>query len=170
MRSRNVLVAGILLALLAVVAWAADSGRTQAVDQTARSAGYKVSTRVGEYRSNADGADVVLLTDATGGIAAIATFQCAGFPSVSVAGKFSAASATCVIHVYRCTYDATNGLVVRSKSKATLTAEATLTDGSTAADYMGVNSAGFDTEACPIVKVVIEDPSSGNIDLIVEAY
>lgn len=162
---------GVLLGLLwTAVALATNTGRSQAVQDTAVVVGVRPSVNVSEYRSDLTAADTVTLTHSSGGIAAIATYSCAGYANLSVGGKLSVASATCVIHVYRCYYTAADGLVVKSKTKATLTAEGTLTDGSTTADYMTTNSATFLTEGAPIVKVVVEAPSSGQIDLVLEAY
>lgn len=139
------------------------AGRGQHAGAVADVAGYKPSTVSSAYRTNADGNDEA---DLAAGNTAVDEINCQGFTTVAVCGHHSAASSTCVIHFVRF-YKTGSTLTPKSMSTATLTGNATFRDA-VAGDYLSLNSVYFDTEGCALAKVIIEDPSSGSVDLFVE--
>lgn len=160
--SKNKIILGVLLVLLpfAVLVGAAFAeGRSQPVESAGRASAYKVSGVTAAYRTGLTTGDNASAIHADN--LALEKVVAGGFTTLAVAGRTSVASATCVVRVVRYT---AAGTVAKSTSVATLTGDDTNTDGT---KYMAP-TLYFDTEGAPVIRVLIETPSSGNVDLWTE--
>ena len=147
--NRRTTLAGValLLSLCAGVAYATSTSLHYVPDATATA-----------YRSNLDGGDVTDLSST--GTTAIADILVTGQQSITIGGRLSTASATCVVTV--CRYAEVEGtMTLQGVSTGTLTASATQTDGTDAV----APDLFFDTAGCKTIRVLAADPSAGTIDL-----
>lgn len=102
----------------------------------------------------------------TASTAAVTTFTVGRYQTLEVSGRHSVASATVLVKVLRYNLNSAGNLVFQSKSEGTLTADNGDTDGS---KYTSP-ALFFDTGNAEVIKVVIDAPSSGNVDLWVRSY
>lgn len=157
MKHPKILAAGLLVAALATSVLAGINFEA-----------YQAESSTSAYRSSISAADnPAQLSDTAGSngilstVGQITTLTVAGCPTYEVSGRFSGASATMVVHFARYNWDGST-LTFQSSSEGTLTADATVTADGT--NYVS-NSLYFDTGGSKVVKVVVEAPSAGSVDL-----
>lgn len=160
----------LVAAVVVPVSLYANSGDSLPVAASAVAEGYfKIESTTTAYReagasgaraiSGADSADVSGRTTVVS-IAGVASFNVMRQQTLEVSGRFSNASATCVITVCRYYWDGST-LTLQSTSNGTLTADASLTD--TDGDYVAP-ALYFDTGASNLVKIRVAAASAGTLD------
>lgn len=143
-----------LVMIAGVLAWAAP----QPVDKQGKVPGYKVNEVVAAYRPALAAADPIDFDGAT--ILALPSVGVEGFQNVIVHGRFNTASATVVVKVIRLARDGT----IQGRSDNT-----TLTAGTGTVSSLFLSpTVPFDTVGSAKVKVIIELPSAGTVDIWVE--
>lgn len=146
------------------VSFAADTGRDlNTKSHSAQS--YYAETTIATYRDALDGGEAG--TDLGGAsILAVTELTVQGFPNASISGRFSASGATAEIVFTR--WRKVGGvLTFKSMDTATLTANTTYTIGG---DFASRNALAFDTQGCDVIKVLVADPSSGDVNLFAEVF
>ena len=164
--TRVVAVLSLLCAVLVGVVLAdTNTGRGLTVGQV-YGVGYVRETTSVVYRANLDGGEAATALDGAT-IKALTNLTIKGFPTVAINGRFSVASATCVITFARYYRDDSGTLTFKSFSTATLSAGATYTD---AGSKYPSSCAYFDSQGADVAIVLAADPSSGTVSLWAEVY
>lgn len=136
------------------VVWAADIGNTRSVD-TVRAIGYAENTNTAVYRTGLLGSDEADL--ANGLTLGLDKVNCKGYDTVNVHGRFTNASATCIVSVVL--YNAADEVI--KVQEFTLTAKARTILNS----LFFSNPTPVDTEGAVYSRIIIQAPSAGTIDL-----
>ena len=145
---------GIVALSIAGVALAADIGGTRSVD-TVRAIGYAGGSNAAVYRAGLLGSDEADL--ANGLTLGLDVVNCKGYDTVNVHGRFTSASATCIVSVVL--YNAADEVV--KVQEFTLTAKARTVLSS----LFFSNPTPVDTEQAAYARILIQSPSAGTIDL-----
>lgn len=148
----------VALGVLLAAGLAFAEGRSQPVQTQAVVGAYKASEVSALYRAASGSADNASTIHADS--LAVEKVFTGGYTTLGVSGRMSVASATCVVY---CVRYAADGITPKSMSTATLTADATVTDGTA---YMAP-TVFFDTEGS-VCRVFRKATSSGTTALWTE--
>ena len=164
-RQFQVVIGVAALAVLASLAYAADTGRSQRVAKEAKSEAYQPTARSTAYRTELSG--VESSTDlSNAAITGLDTVGCAGFQNLTVSGRFATSGANAVVHVILYHTDGSTE-TVKHRYETTLTAGSTWTDAAGA--YLS-QGATFDTGSSHLARVLVESVSAGTLDLWVDSH
>jgi len=147
-----------LAVALCAVAWA--NGGSLSISKSSTVAEGYLGTQGAVYRTGLSGADNVAVDHST--ITDLDLVYCGGYQVVSVHGRHSTSAGTVVAHAIRYTSDGT----IMGVESFTLTAD----DSSTLGSLYFSNSVPLDTEGCSSMRIQIEAPSAGTVDLWTASY